>query len=300
MLAAERTRRLAIEFGCAWLQIRGFDEQSEKSERLFPGFRELRSCLYEEAVRWLADLFQRDGAVHELLDADHTFVNGALAAHYGIPGVTGGEWRRVDGVRQYGRGGVLGLAATLASQSGASRTSPILRGNWVAEVLLGDRLPRPPKNVPKLPEDEVTEPLTMRQLTERHRSDPACAHCHARIDHFGFALEGFDAIGRRRTADLGGRPVDTRATAPDGASFEGIDGLRDHLLTRRRAAFEQQFCRKLLGYALGRAVQLSDQPLLDSIRAEWPAHGHRVGYAIERIVRSQQFRCVRGADWSER
>ncbi len=108
--------------------------------------------------------------------------------------MSGPEWRRVDGVAAYGRGGILGLAATLAKQSGASRTSPILRGNWVSEVLLGEKLPRPPKDVPRLPEDEAaTEGLTVRQLVEKHSSDAKCASCHERIDPFGFALEGFDA-----------------------------------------------------------------------------------------------------------
>src|SRR5439155_17547600 len=121
------------------------------------------------------------------LDADYTFVNEALAKHYGIPGVTGAEWRRVEGVRKFSRGGILGLGATLAKQSGASRTSPILRGNWVAEVLLGEKLPRPPKEVPRLPEDEAAiERLTVRQLVEKHNSDPACFKCHARIDAFGY------------------------------------------------------------------------------------------------------------------
>jgi len=299
MLADPRARRLAEEFGCSWLHLRGFDESSEKSERFFPTFRELRGPMYTEAVELFSDFFQHDRALPELVESDFTFLNGALAEHYGIPGVRGSEWRRVDGVRQYGRGGILGLAATLASQSGASRTSPILRGNWVAEVLLGDRLPRPPKDVPKLPEEETTETLTVRQLVEQHRADPRCAHCHERIDSFGFALEGFDAIGRRRERDLGGRPIDTRATALDGTAFEGIDGLRHYLLTERRAAFEKQFCRKLLGYALGRAVQLTDEALLQRIQAEWPAHEQRVGWLIEQIVCSPQFLEVRGRQWSD-
>src|SRR5439155_4117911 len=192
-----------------------------------------------------------DTPVLTIFDADHTFVNEALAKHYGIPGVTGPEWRRVDGVHKYGRGGILGLAATLAKQSGASRTSPILRGNWIAEVLLGEKLPRPPKDVPRLPEDETaTEGLTVRQLVEKHSSDPKCAICHQRMDPYGYALEGFDAIGRRRDKDLGGRPIDTRATTMDGVQFDGIDGLRNYLLTERRDAFLRQFCRKLFGYAL--------------------------------------------------
>src|SRR5204863_7026535 len=165
-----------------------------------------------------------------------------LAKHYGIPGVTGTEWRQVDGVRQYGRGGILGLATTLAKQSGASRTSPILPGNWVGEVLLGEKLPRPPKDVPRLPEDETaTEGLTVRQLVEKHSSDPSCSRCHVRIDPYGFALENFDAIGRRRERDLGDRPIETKAKVLDGTEFEDIDGLRQYLLTSRRDAFLNQF-----------------------------------------------------------
>src|SRR6266542_659671 len=167
--------------------------------------------MYEEAIRFFSDLFQSDASVLEIFDTDHTFLNEALAQHYGIPGVTGAEWRRVDGVRKYSRGGILGLATTLAKQSGASRTSPILRGNWVAEVLLGDKLPRPPKDVPRLPEDEATEKLTIRELTQKPSTDPRCYTCHARIDGYGFALEAFDAIGRSRTRDLGDRPIDTVA-----------------------------------------------------------------------------------------
>src|SRR5207253_2189549 len=121
--------------------------------------------------------------------ADYPMLNEPLAKFYGIPGVAGAEWRRVEGVRKHSRGGVLGLSATLAKQSGASRTSPILRGNWVAEVLLGDKLPRPPKDVPRLPEDEATELLTVRQLVEKHSTDPRCFGCHMRIDGYGFALE---------------------------------------------------------------------------------------------------------------
>jgi len=210
--------------------------------------------------------------------------------------VTGTEWRRVDGVKKYGRGGILGEGATLAKQSGASRTSPILRGNWLSETLLGERLPRPPKDVPRLPEDEATETLTVRELTEKHSKDPRCASCHTRIDPFGFSLEGFDAIGRRRERDLGGRVIDTNAQTLDGAKFEGIDGLRDYLLTKRRDAFLNQFCRKLVGYALGRGLQLSDGPLIEEMRAQLKAHRYRVSAAINVIVQSRQFREIRGRE----
>src|SRR5207253_10553712 len=120
--------------------------------------------------------------------ADYPMLNEPLAKFYGIPGVAGAEWRRVEGVRKHSRGGILGLSTTLAKQSGASRTSPILRGNWVSEVLLGDKLPRPPKDVPRLPEDETaTEGLTVRQLVEKHSSDSRCSKCHVRIDPLGYA-----------------------------------------------------------------------------------------------------------------
>jgi hypothetical protein len=286
---------LATEFACAWLHIYGFDELNEKSERLFPSFAELRGAMYEESILFFTDFFQRDRSVLGILDADYTFLNEALAKHYGIAGVTGAEWRRVDGVRQFSRGGILAQATILAKQSGASRTSPILRGNWVTEALLGDKLPRPPKDVPRLPEDETaTEGLTVRQLVEKHSSDPKCFGCHRRIDPYGYSLERFDAIGRQRERDLGDRPIDTRVKAMDGAEFDGLDGLRDYLLTKRRPAFLRQFCRKLLGYSLGRAVQLSDGPLLSEMRSQLETHDDHVSAAIEAIVRSRQFREIRG------
>jgi hypothetical protein len=224
-------------------------------------------------------------------------VNESLAKHYGIPGVTGPEWRRVDGVGQYGRGGILALSATLAKQSGASRTSPILRGNWVSEVLLGEKLPRPPKDVPRLPEDETaTEGLTVRQLVEKHSSDERCAGCHVRMDPLGYALEGFDAIGRRREKDLADRSIDTRARLQDGTEFQGLQGLRDYLLNTRRDAVLRQFNRKLLGYALGRSVQLSDEPLLVEMQRQLENNEFRFSAAVETIVRSRQFREIRGKD----
>jgi hypothetical protein len=167
-------------------------------------------------------------------------------------------------------------------------------------VLLGERLPRPPKGVPQLPDDETaTEGLTVRQLVEKHASDAKCAVCHVRIDPLGFALEGFDTIGRRRDKDLGDRPIDTRAKTTDGAEFEGLEGLRSYLLTTRRDAFVRQFCRKLVGYALGRSVQLSDDPLLNEMQAELKRNGYKVETAILSVVRSLQFREIRGRDFDE-
>ena len=212
MLKDDRLRALAIEFGTQWLHVRGFDAMQEKNEKLFPTFDAgLRKAIYEESILFFQDLFQGDRAVTRILDADYTFLNDKLAKHYGIPGVVGAQWRRVDGVRKYGRGGILGLASVQATQSGASRTSPTLRGNWVVETLLGEKLPRPPPNIPKLPEEEGgADHLTVRQEIEKHARSPECFVCHQRIDPFGFALERYDAIGRWRDKDLGGLAIDAQ------------------------------------------------------------------------------------------
>lgn len=297
MLRDDRVRALAVEFGTQWIHVRGFDELKEKNEKLFPTFdAKLRGAIYEESIRFFDDFFREGRPVVSLLDADHTFVNDTLAKHYGIPGVTGPEFRRIDGVKKYGRGGILGFASVQARQSGASRTSPVLRGNWVVETLLGEKLPRPPANVPQLPETEGADKLTMRQQVERHAKDASCATCHVRIDPFGFALEKYDAIGRLREKDLGGLAVDTKATLRDGTAFDGIDGLRTYLLTRKRDVVVRLFCRRLLGYALGRAVTLSDSALLDEMVAEQNRGGGSVTAAVKVIVRSPQFRMVRGRD----
>ena len=295
MVKDAKSERLAREFGCQWLHVRDVATLDEKSERHFPTFVSLRGAMQEETERFFTDLFQQDRPVLSLIDADHVFVNGPLARHYGLK-VSGEGWQRVDGVRAQGRGGVLAFASTLARQSGASRTSPILRGNWLTEVLLGDKLPRPPKDVPILPET-APQGLTERQLIEKHSSDPVCARCHQRVDPFGFALEGFDAIGRARSKDAAGLDIDTRTVLPGGVSVDGLNGLRDYLLTRRQDDFLRQFSRKLLGYALGRAVQLSDKPLLDAMVARLKTGEGRVGGALELIVLSSQFREVRGRDF---
>ncbi len=206
MLRDARVSRMGTEFGGAWLHLTGFESLDEKSERHFPTFRDLRGDMYEETIRFFTDLFTNNGSVLNLIDADYTFLNEALAKHYGIPGVTGPEWRRVEGIKQYSRGGILGEASVLSKEAGASRTSPILRGDFITEVLLGEKVPRPPKDVPQLPADEATETLTMRELTEKHTSDRRCSGCHARLDPYGYALERFDAIGRYRDKGSGQPP----------------------------------------------------------------------------------------------
>jgi len=285
LLRDDRSRRLAIHFACQWLHVRDFDQHDEKNEQLYPEFAKLRGSMYEETVRFFTDFFQNDRSILSLLEADHTFVNADLAKFYHLPAPAEG-WHRVEGIRKSGRGGILGFATTLAKNSGASRTSLILRGTWISETILGEKLPRPPKDVPSLP-DSVPAGLSEREFIVKHSSDPACAKCHDRIDPYGFALEAYDTIGRFRAN------ADTSAKLPDGSAIEGIDGLRTWLLTKQRDTFVRHFCKKLLGYALGREVQLSDEPLLDDMMTKLPPNDYRISIAVEAIVMSRQFREIR-------
>jgi hypothetical protein len=173
----------------------------------------------------------------------------------------------------------------------------VLRGKWILETILGTPPPPPPPAVPALQEThEGAAPQTLRERLEEHRRDPVCASCHSRIDPLGFALEGFDAIARRREKDLGDRPIETAVKTLDGAEFDGLGGLRNYLATTRRDAFLRQFCRKLLGYALGRSVQLSDEPLLTEMQAALKANDYKIVTAVESIVKSRQFREIRGRE----
>jgi Protein of unknown function (DUF1592)/Protein of unknown function (DUF1588)/Protein of unknown function (DUF1587)/Protein of unknown function (DUF1585)/Protein of unknown function (DUF1595) len=301
MLKDPRTRNLGIEFGTQWIHVRGFEDLKEKNEKLFPTFdAKLRQAISEESILFFQDLFQANRPVSAILDADYTYVNDLLAQHYGIPNVAGSAFRRVDGIKKYGRGGILGLASVQSKEAGASRTSPVLRGNWVVETLLGEKLPKPPANVPQLPESETgNDGLTMRQLVEKHTKIESCQACHVRIDQFGFAFEKYDPIGRFREKDAGGLPVDAKSKLKDGTEFDGIDGLRNYLLTKKKDVIVRLFCKRLLGYALGRAVTLSDTTLVDEMVGELNKNDGRVQAAVMTIVRSPQFRMIRGSESGE-
>ncbi|MEE2641031.1 MAG: DUF1592 domain-containing protein [Planctomycetota bacterium] len=290
MLKSPKIRRLAIEFACQWLHLRNFDQNNDKNEKRFPEFASLKKDMYEETVVFFENMFRRNESVLDIIDADYSYANKRLVQHYGLEGVSIHAGRS-DGWKSAGRGGVLGMASFLASQSGASRTSPILRGNWISETLLGEKLPRPPPDVPQLPED-VPSGLTARQLIEKHSELPQCAKCHARIDPYGFALENFDPLGRHRKTK-----VNTRVQLVDGTEVDGLAGLKKYLLTSRKRDFVRQFCRKLLGYSLGREVQLSDQPLLDRMLENLEKDDYRVHSAIRTILGSQPFRNVRDQDY---
>jgi len=299
MLRDPRARALAVEFGGNWLDFRDFEQLATVDRERFPAFDdELRKAMFEEPVRFLLDVFQNNRSILDLLYGRHTFVNPVLARHYGMPvsGTAASDWIRVDDAGPYGRGGLLPMAAFLTKNAPGLRTSPVKRGYWVAKRILGEEIPPPPPTVPELPADEAKMDLPLRQMLERHRSDPGCAACHARFDSFGLAFEKFDPVGRQRTSDLGGRTVDARATFPGGVEAEGPRGLQQYIHGRREAGFVRGFTGKLLAYALGRSLALSDDLLIEEISRKLGKDGCCFETVIDSIVTSRQFLNKRGRE----
>jgi mono/diheme cytochrome c family protein len=294
MLKDERARGLATEFAGNWLDFRRFEDHNAVDRERFPAFtNQLREAMFEEPIRFITDALQRDRPVQELLYGKHTFVNGVLARHYGIP-VKASEkpddWFRVDNANEYGRGGLLPMAVFLTQNAPGQRTSPVKRGYWVVRRVLGEVIPPPPPTVPELPRDEATSNLSVREMLAKHRDNKACAGCHARFDAFGLVFEGFGPIGERRANDLAGRAVDARAAFPDGTNGAGIAALQTYLRARREPDYLNNLSEKLLAFALGRSLMITDEPLLETMRAQLAANGFRMSALIETIVTSPQFR----------
>ncbi len=226
MLKDDRARRLATEFGGNWLDFRRFEESNTVDRERFPAFtNELRDAMFEEPIRFIDDVIRNDRPVLDLLYGDYTFVNPILARHYRMPDVTGApdHWVRVDHAGDYQRGGLLPMAVFLTQNAPGLRTSPVKRGYWVARRVLGEVIPPPPPVVPELPTDEAKLDLPLRDKLAQHRSNPACASCHARFDAFGLTMENYGPIGETRTKDLAGHPVDTQAAFPGGSEGNGLE-----------------------------------------------------------------------------
>ena len=258
MLADPKSRALAEDFAGQWLRVGNLAELAEPDKRLFPEFTpELRDAMAEEAVAFFHAIFREDRPVLDLLDSDYTFLNERLAKHYGIDGVTGPEFRRVA-LKDRNRGGVLGMAAVLTLTSYPRRTSPVLRGKWVLEELLGTPPPPPPPMVKALPaDDRVRDGMTFRQRLEQHRKDANCASCHARLDPLGFGLENFDVLGRWRD-EIKGEPVDASGELTTGEKFAGPAALKTILVESKRELFVRNLVERMLSYALRRGVEYYD------------------------------------------
>jgi hypothetical protein len=287
MLRDPRSAALAREFAGQWFEFHGFDGHNKVDEKKFPEFTPaLRQDFAREAEAFFAHLIREDRPVREILLADYTFLNERLARHYGIEGVTGDPLRKVQ-VSGAGRGGILAMGAVLTKTSYPHRTSPVLRGNWLLHNVLGTPVPPPPNDVPKL-DESVAAATTVRERLTRHRADKACASCHDKIDPLGFALEAFDPIGRFRKNDESGAAIDDSAQTRDGKQFVGLPGLRGYLQSHE-GEFFSVFSRKLLGYALGRKVLPTDQPLLGEIRERVEKPEGNFSAAVLSIVESKPF-----------
>lgn len=313
MLNSPKVSALAQEFLGQWLRYRDYLDKDPINADAFAGYDdELREAMAEEPVRLATYLIQHDRPITELLTSDETFVNQRLAAHYGA-GIqqqyaaqlsefhenrerSSDIWFRVHGIRDEGRGGLLGMGVVLTKNSSGERTSPVKRGFWTVHHLLGQHFPPPPADVPELPKSEKEATHTIRELLAKHVEDTKCAMCHKHFDGLGLVMEGFDAIGRRRTIDSAGRKIDNRSELPNGESAQGIPELIDYIQQHRQDAFVKTFCRKFLGYALGRSVILSDEPLLSEMELALKRHDYRFSALFETVILSPQFRKHRGHD----
>lgn len=292
MLKDPKARALTDNFASQWLHLRNLNTVSP-DPKTFPTFNEaLRTAMRRETELFFGAIVREDRSILEFLDSRFTFLNEPLARHYGVEGVSGQQFRRVA-LAGRERGGLLTQASILTVTSNPTRTSPVKRGKWVLEQILGTPPPPPPPGVAELPDDKK-EALTgtLRQRLEQHRKDPACASCHQRMDPIGFGLENFDAVGAWRTQD-GGLPVDASGELAGGKKFEGPAQLKG-ILMGKKAQFVRSFSEKMLTYGLGRGVESYDKCNVDEIAAATAKNGYRFSALVTAVVQSEPFRLRRG------
>jgi hypothetical protein len=290
MLADPKSQALTENFAGQWLGLRNMDHVQPDRD-LFPEFDNgLRFAMKRETELVFDNLLREQGSVDDLLTGRFTFLNDRLARHYGIEGIEGDEFRKVtlDGTQ---RSGILTHASVLTVSSYPTRTSPVLRGLWLLENIIGAPPPPPPPDVPELDADGVGEAATLRERMELHRSDPTCAACHDKMDPLGFGLENFDAIGRYRASE-GRFPIDASGTLPDGTSFDGPETLKQALLAQRET-IAASLAEKMLTFALGRGLERYDRAAVDQLAGEMRANGYRIATLVEEICWSMPFRMRR-------
>lgn len=294
MVKDAKSLSLAQNFAGQWLNLRKAAVVQPDVAR-FPTFNEgLRRAMQQETELYFDRIVRDDRPVMELVKSDYTFLNEPLAKHYGIPDVTGDSMRLVK-LSPGPRGGVLGHASVLMLTSNPGRTSPVKRGKWVLENMLGTPPPLPPPNVPPLPEEQaggVARPTSVRARLEEHRKNPACANCHERLDGMGFALENFDAIGGWRDSDSG-VALDVTGELPDGSKFKGVTGLQSLLISKKQAVVRGML-ERLLTYGIGRGIERYDQCDLDKMTNRTLSKGGRFSHLLAEVIRSKAFRTRRG------
>ncbi len=296
MLADSRAIALAENFGGQWLETRNLDSIQPAPEKFPEWTPELKEAMRTETALLFNEIVKQNRPITEFLDARYTFLNQTLAEFYGLTGITGSNFRRVE-LDNPQRGGVLTHGSVLAVSSYPTRTSVVLRGRYILENILGTPPPPPPANVPLIDDAATGTSLSLRQQMERHRADPGCASCHSKMDPLGFALENYNAIGKWRTTD-GKFPVDATGILPDGTSFDGPSEMRAALL-RKLPQFAQALSTKMLTYALGRETNSKDRPTLNAIHQKWQSSGFLFQDLVFEIVRSLPFQSRRPEAASE-
>ena len=289
MVADQRADAFVTNFAGQWLFLRNLDA-AVPVQSVFPDFDDgLRQSFRRETELFFESIVREDRSAFDLLRADYTFLNERLARHYGVPNIKGSHFRRVTLEKGSMRSGLLGQGAILTVTSYPDRTSPVVRGKWILENLLGTPPPPPLPNVPPLrPTNNTGAVLSMRQRLEQHRANPVCASCHAMMDPLGFSLENFDAVGKWRTLGESGDTIDATGKSPDGTVFQGVAGLRESLLRSDR--FVPTLTEKMLTYALGRGVEHYDAPAVRAIVRDAAKNDYRFSSLIVGIVQSPPFR----------
>ncbi|PYR32711.1 MAG: hypothetical protein DMF90_23010 [Acidobacteria bacterium] len=296
MIADPRSISLTKNFAGQWLLLRNLETARPGDPFALAFDQTLREAMQTETELFLDSTIRENRSVSEILTADYTFLNERLALHYGMAGVRGSHFRRVQLPADSPRRGVLGQGSILTVTSHATRTSPVLRGKWILNNILGTPPPDPPPNVPSLSDQRTQAKVkTMRDRMSQHRANPVCAACHSMIDPAGFALDNFDAIGRWRTVDESFNAIDASGALPDGTAFSGVTDLRE-ALARRPERFATTATEKMLTYALGRGLEYYDMPAVRKIVAQAGADGYRWQAIIVGIVKSYPFVTRRIAD----
>jgi hypothetical protein len=286
MLQDQKAANLVDDFAAQWLDLRALDHK-KPDPLTFPKVDdELLVAMRRETLLFVGEIFREDRSLLDLIDGKFAWLNGPLAHYYGIPGVDSVKFQRVS-LEGSARGGVLTQAAILTLTSYATRTSPVIRGKWVLENLLGSAPPPPPGDVPALEEKNLGTEASVRARLEQHRANPACAVCHRQMDPIGFGLENFDAAGGWRTKE-GRFDVDSSGTLPDGRSFEGVSGLQSILKTQS-GLFMRNLTVKMLTFALGRGLESSDRMAIDRISQTLSEKGNKLSVLATAIVESEPF-----------
>jgi cytochrome c553 len=286
MLQDPKTSNLVDDFAVQWLDLLALDRRKPDAVKFPLVDDELLAAMRRETLLFVGEIFQKDRNLLDLIDAKFTYVNGPLARYYGIKGVDGVNFQRVS-LEGTERGGILTQASILTMTSYATRTSPVIRGKWVLNNLLGAPPPPPPPDVPALEEKNLGTDASVRERLEQHRANAACAVCHKQMDPIGFGLENFDAAGGFRTKD-GKFDVDSSGVLPDGRSFQGVAGLRD-VLRSQSAKFTHNFTEKMLTFALGRGLEVTDRAVVNQINQKLIASGNKLSALATAIVESEPF-----------